>query len=61
MLSFEIEGIPIARLELSRIDEVKLLRDPLLIGNINMKEYLLVVEMDKWLKVYDVMTLRQIL
>lgn len=33
----EIEGIPIARIEFERIDEVKLLRDPLLVGDANMK------------------------
>jgi hypothetical protein len=57
----EIDGIPIARLQFERITEIKLLRDPLLVGDVNMKEYLLVVDMNKWLKIYDVVTLQQIL
>lgn len=60
-ISMEIEGIPIARVEFERIDEVKLLRDPLLAGDTNVKEYLIVVDGRKWLKVYDVVTLQQIL
>jgi hypothetical protein len=31
------------------------------VGDVNMKEYLLVVDMNKWLKIYDVVTLQQIL
>jgi hypothetical protein len=37
VVSLEIEGIPIARLEFERISQIKLLRDPLLVGNINIK------------------------
>jgi hypothetical protein len=61
VISFEIEGLPIARLLFERIHSIKLLRDPLLVGNAEMKEYIVIVDLNKWLKIYDVVSLRQIL